>query len=43
MRKRLKNKRCSCALCKGHKRGWWCRWSNRDLMLLREFERDYKS
>jgi len=40
MRKRLKMKHRACALCKPHKQGWADRWTNRDRVLLREFERD---
>jgi hypothetical protein len=40
MRKRLKRKRRSCALCKPQKMSGAPRWSDRELMLLREFERD---
>ncbi len=25
-------------MCKGRKRGWWCRWKPREAVLLREFE-----
>ena len=39
MRKRLKNKRRSCALCKPHKRGHANRWTARDAEALRWFER----
>ena len=38
MRKRLKRKRRTCTLCKGHKRGHWTRWTNRDLTRLQEYE-----
>ncbi|TSC78531.1 MAG: hypothetical protein G01um101433_196 [Parcubacteria group bacterium Gr01-1014_33] len=40
MRKRLKNKRHSCALCKPHKTGHDCRWNNKDLAGLKAFEKE---
>jgi len=40
MRKRLKVKRRACALCKPHKRGGAPRWTNRELVRLKEWERD---
>jgi hypothetical protein len=39
MRKRYRNKRRACALCKHFKRGWTPRWSDRELIQLREWER----
>ena len=39
MRKRYKKKRRSCALCKPGKRGISKRWSPREEMLLKRFER----
>ena len=39
MRKRFKNKKRSCALCKSHKRGWSTRWKEKDLSLIVEFEK----
>jgi hypothetical protein len=38
-RKRSKNKRRACSLCKPHKRGHINRWSPKQLELLRRFER----
>ncbi|HEY4501015.1 MAG TPA: hypothetical protein VJI70_01975 [Candidatus Paceibacterota bacterium] len=43
MRKRTKKKLHSCALCKPHKMCGECRWTNRDLAGLKEFERTRKS
>ncbi|MDA2935983.1 hypothetical protein MYX06_02090 [Patescibacteria group bacterium AH-259-L05] len=43
MRKRLKNKRYSCALCKPHKRGWDNRWKNKESIILKEFEKEKSS
>jgi hypothetical protein len=40
MRKRLKNKVCSCALCKPHKRGKSGRWKDKELVDLKEFEKE---
>lgn len=40
MRKRYKNKRESCALCKPHKRGWALRWRPRELAALARAERE---
>lgn len=42
MRKRLKLKRRSCAMCKPHKMRGENRWKVREQMLLREFEKEYK-
>ena len=39
MRKRLKNKRRSCKLCKPHKTGWEVRWKAKDLAALKQFEK----
>jgi len=39
MRKALKRKLRSCALCKPHKMGGAQRWKNRDLQALREAEK----
>jgi len=39
MRKSLKRKLRSCALCKPHKMGGAPRWKNRDLQALREAEK----
>jgi hypothetical protein len=38
MRKRLKKKKHSCALCKPHKMGKCGRWKEKDLSALKEFE-----
>jgi len=40
MRKRTKNKRASCGMCKPHKRGIANRWKIRDEVELREFEKE---
>jgi hypothetical protein len=40
MRKRYRNKRRACALCKPSKRGWAPRWDDRELIRLRAFERE---
>ena len=37
-RKRSKNKRHSCGICKPHKRGGANRWKPKDEMLLKEAE-----
>lgn len=42
MRKRTKLKKRSCTLCKPHKMCGACRWTNRDLSRLKEFERERK-
>ena len=39
MRKRIKNKHHSCKLCKPHKMGLCGRWKNKELVLLKEFEK----
>jgi hypothetical protein len=39
MRKRYKQKKHSCALCKPHKMGWQERWKAKEAARLREFER----
>jgi hypothetical protein len=40
MRKRTKKKKHSCPLCKPYKTKGMCRWANRDLSRLKEFERE---
>lgn len=40
MRKRGKNKRRSCGLCKPQKRGLDIRWAPKELARLREFEKE---
>jgi hypothetical protein len=40
MRKRLKNKLKSCALCKPHKRKWANRWKQKDLQDLEKWEKE---
>jgi hypothetical protein len=42
MRKRYKNKRRSCALCKPHKRGWEERWKPKQVQALRDSEREIR-
>jgi hypothetical protein len=39
MRKRMKNKKRCCALCKPHKRGWILKYKKKELILLKEFEK----
>jgi len=43
MRKRLKLKKRSCALCKPHKMHWATRWKPKELAALKEFERAWRS
>jgi hypothetical protein len=43
MRKRLKNKKRSCALCKPNKTGHSCRWSSKELSKLKAFEEEKRS
>ncbi len=38
MRKRYKNKKYSCKLCKPHKMGLSNRWKNKELAERKEFE-----
>lgn len=40
MRKHLKRKNRSCALCKPHKMGWSSRWKPKELQKLKEFEKE---
>lgn len=40
MRKRLKKKLRSCALCKPHKMGWDNRWKPKDAALLVDAEKE---
>jgi len=40
MRKQLKIKRRSCALCKPHKMGWERRWTSGEAADLRRFARE---
>ena len=40
MRKRLKVKRRSCAMCKPHKMGGAKRWKPKDLEELKRFEKE---
>jgi hypothetical protein len=42
MRKRNRTKKRACGVCKPRKRGWTIRWSPRELMLLKEWERERK-
>lgn len=39
MRKRLKHKKCCCAMCKSHKRGWSNRWKAKEAERLKRYER----
>jgi len=43
MRKRFKIKKRSCSLCKPNKMGWASRWNNKELLLLKQFEKDQQS
>ena len=40
MRKQLKNKKRSCALCKPYKRKWTNRWKNKDKLELKQFNKN---
>lgn len=40
MRKRYKNKKRSCALCKPNKVGWSSRWKLKEEQKLKEFEKE---
>jgi len=40
MRKRTKRKKHSCTLCKPHKMGGSCRWSEKDLDALKIWEKE---
>ena len=40
MRKQLKNKKKSCALCKPHKRKWENRWTKKEQEELKKFNKD---
>ena len=42
MRKQYKRKRRSCGICKPGKRGISKRWSPREVMLQKEFQRRWK-
>ena len=42
MRKRLKKKLRSCAMCKPHKRRWANRWNSKEESKLKEFEQTKK-
>jgi hypothetical protein len=42
MRKQLKRKKRSCALCKPHKVGWERRWKPREAEKLKRFERSIR-
>lgn len=39
MRKRYKEKKESCGLCKPHKKGWQNRWKEREKEQLKEYEK----
>jgi hypothetical protein len=43
MRKRLKQKRRSCALCKPHKQGWENRWKAKDRERIESSERELRA
>ena len=43
MRKRYKIKKRSCGVCKPHKKGGAPRWDNRELVRLKEYERERQS
>jgi hypothetical protein len=40
MRKQLKKKKRSCALCKPHKVGWDNRWKVKEREAIKRFEKD---
>lgn len=40
MRKRQKQKKHSCPLCKSHKMGWGCRWTHKDADRLKRSEQE---
>lgn len=40
MRKRYKNKKKSCGLCKPHKRGWSNRWKDKEMQKLKISEKE---
>ena len=42
MRKRYKNKKRTCVLCKPHKRGMSNRWKNKDEQELKMWEKTEK-
>ena len=42
MRKRFKNKKRACKLCKPYKRGWANRWKNKEEARLREDETEVR-
>lgn len=42
MRKRLKKKKRSCAMCKPHKMKWANRWKKKEMVQLEEFEKNYR-
>lgn len=43
MRKRYKNKKKSCGLCKPNKRGWMLRWSAKEGNKMAEAEKDIRN
>jgi hypothetical protein len=43
MRKRMKLKKRSCAMCKPHKMGWNQRWKIKDLRDLRIAEQEIRN
>jgi hypothetical protein len=43
MRKRYKQKRRSCSLCKPHKRGWDNRWTVKDRLLIERAEKEIRA
>jgi hypothetical protein len=40
MRKRLKNKKRSCKMCKPYKMGWDIRWKAKEHDALKRFEKE---
>jgi len=42
MRKRLKKKKRSCAMCKPYKMHWENRWKPKDEARLKDFEKEKK-
>jgi len=43
MRKRYKEKKRSCALCKPHKMKWENRWKKKDLDIIERTEKEIKN
>jgi ribosomal protein L37E len=43
MRKRYHDKKSSCALCHPNKRGWEYKWSNKEMVRIKEWEKEKDS